>query len=131
MSITNGVNLNDPKILEFYQKHLNQFDKEGNSDGKVDIQEALNGLNIGNMLNGQSPADLAKLKSSTANIQEVLTKYAGEDGVFSALEWAEFQNGKEWKQVMDTYQNSSGFIGPKFQEKTGQLGQALKNITEI
>jgi len=120
MTTTPNVDFSKPEVLAYYQKHLSHCDKKfGNNDGKLDIQEALSGLRINDMLKGQSFDDTLKLAKNTANIQEVLTKYAGEDGVLSAQEWAKFQNGKEWTQVMDIYLNSSAYKGTELQSANG------------
>ena len=82
--------------------------KSGNGDGKIQVKEALADLDIPSLLSGQSKKDAAKLSKLTQNIPEILAKYAGDDGVFSAQEFADFLNGAEWGAVMDAWHASSG-----------------------
>ena len=61
-------------------KTFKRMDGAGNKDGKVTVNEALDDLNIANLLSGQNEADAAKIKAAAEKIPEVLAKYAGEDG---------------------------------------------------
>lgn len=86
-----------------------RIDKErGNDDEKIQINEVLTDLNIPSLLSGQSQKDAAKLSKLTQNLPEILAKYAGDDGVFSAQEFADFINGAEWSAVMDAWHASTG-----------------------
>lgn len=89
---------------------MQRNDKEyGNGDGKVDINEAYKSLKIGLMLlMNQGSKDAEKIKASSDGMKETLAKYSGADGTFSAQEWAEFLNGKEWGRVLDDFNASSG-----------------------
>lgn len=93
-------------LKEIENKALKQMDNSGNQDGKITVNEALSDLNIASLLSGQNEADVAKIKAAAANIPEVLAKYAGQDGVFTAEEWANFLNGEEWGAVLDAYHSS-------------------------
>lgn len=86
---------------------MDSTENGGNGDGKVSIQEAFNDLNIGSLLAGQRPEEAAKLMEAASKIPEALAKYAGDDGVFNAQEWADFLNGSEWGNVLDIWHNSS------------------------
>ena len=90
---------------------MDSKDNGGNGDGRVSTAEALNDLHIGGLLSGlqEGSAEYTKLKNLTDKIPNVLAKYAGNDGEFSAQEWAEFLNGNEWGEVLDTYHSSSNF----------------------
>ncbi len=83
----------------------------GNNDGKISIDEAWADLNANSLFNGlQKDSDeYNKLKAYTDKIPEALIKYAGEDKEFSANEWAQFLNGDEWGNVIETYHSSSNF----------------------
>ena len=83
----------------------------GKKDGKVTVNESYNDLNIGGLLQGlkEGSDEYNKLKALTDKVPEALAKYAGSDGIFQAEEWAEFLNGNEWGQVIDTYHSSSNF----------------------
>lgn len=88
-------------------KRMDSSENGGNGDGKISIQEALNDLNIASLLSGQRPEEAAKLMDAASKIPDALAKYAGEDSVFSAEEWADFLNGSEWGNVLDIWHNSS------------------------
>lgn len=88
-------------------KRMDSAKNGGNGDGKVSVDEALAGLNIERLLNGQNKKDAKAISKTSENILEVLTQYAGEDGIFDAQEWADFLNGEEWDKVIEAY-NSSG-----------------------
>ena len=75
-------------------------------NGKVTVNEALNDLNIASLLSGQNKTDAAKIKAAAEKIPEVLAKYAGQDGEFTAEEWANFLNGQEWGAVLDAWHSS-------------------------
>lgn len=86
---------------------MDSAENGGDGNGEVSIQEALNDLNIGAMLSGQSPEDAQKLMAAASKIPDALAKYAGDDGIFNAEEWAHFLNGSEWGDVLDIWHNSS------------------------
>ena len=92
-------------------KRIDGKENGGNGDGKISVNEVYNDLNIGSLLNGLAPysKEYTKLKSLTDNIPAALQKYAGNDGIFTATEWANFLNGNEWDEVLDTYHSSSNF----------------------
>ncbi len=83
-----------------------RMDGAGNKDCKVTVDEALKNLNIGSLLSGQNEADTAKIKAAADKIPDVLAKYAGQDGEFTAEEWANFLNGQEWGAVLDAWHSS-------------------------
>ena len=96
-----------PKTVMTEQEYLdsikndafNRIDGKGNNDGKVTIDEALKDL---------QDTVLSQMKNKnqlSANINEVLKQYAGEDKTFSAEEWAEFLNGDEWNNVLKQYRS--------------------------
>lgn len=93
--------LNDIKTQAFAR-----MDGAGNKDGKVTVDEALKDLNIGSLLSGQNKADTAKIKAAADKIPDVLAKYAGQDGEFTAEEWANFLNGQEWGAVLNAWHSS-------------------------
>lgn len=88
-----------------------KMDKNGNSDGKITVNEAYKDLNIGSLLSGlkKGSSEYNRLNGLTSNISQVLAKYAGADGEFSSKEWADFLNGNEWNAVLDAYHSSSNF----------------------
>lgn len=88
-------------------KRMDNTENGGNGDGKVSVDEALADLNIASLINGQNQKDAKAISVASSDILEVLTQYAGEDGIFDAQEWAEFLNGEEWNEVIEAY-NSSG-----------------------
>lgn len=88
-------------------KRIDSKENGGNGDGKVTVAEAYKELGISGMLSGQSQADAAKIKAASSNLMGVMAKYAGDDGVFNAQEYAEFINGSEWKAVLDVWHSSS------------------------
>jgi len=92
-------------------KRADSIQNGGNGDGKVNVNEALKDLNIGGLLSGldKKSDEYKNLKSLTNKIPEVLAKYAGKDGTFTAREWADFLNGEEWGNVINTYHSSSNF----------------------
>lgn len=77
-----------------------------NGDGKVNVDEAFKSLDIASLISGQDEKDAQKIKAAAKQIPEVLAKYAGNDKQFSAEEWADFLNGKEWDTVMDAWHSS-------------------------
>ncbi len=83
-----------------------EMDSAGNGDGKVDANEALIDLNIGSLLKGQGVEDTQKIMEASQCIPKAIEKYAGEDGEFTAQEWADFINGKEWGGVLDKWHSS-------------------------
>ena len=96
-----------PKTVMTEQEYLdsikndafNRIDGKGNNDGKVTIDEALKDL---------QDTVLSQMKNKnqlSANINEVLKQYAGEDKTFSAEDWAEFLNGDEWNNVLKQYRS--------------------------
>ena len=93
-------------LKEIENKALKQMDNSGNQDGKVTVEEALKDLNIEDLLSGQNETDTAKIKAKADKIYEVLTRYAGQDGEFTAEEWANFLNGQEWGAVLDAWHSS-------------------------
>ena len=82
------------------------MDEEGNKDGKATVDEALNDLDIGSLLSGQNIIDTAKIAYAAKDIKKTLEEYAGEDGEFSAEEWADFINGDEWGGVLEAWHSS-------------------------
>lgn len=88
-----------------------RMDKNGNSDGKITVNEAYKDLDIGSLLSGlkKGSSEYNRLNGLTSNISQVLAKYAGSDGEFSSKEWADFLNGNEWNAVLDAYHSSSNF----------------------
>ncbi len=107
-TISNNSEANYPKeyLKGIKDTTLPRMDEAGNGDGKVTVDEALNDLNIGGLLNGQNADDTKKIKTAGKNIEQVLTKYAGTDGEFSAQEWADFLNSDEWGSVLDAWDSS-------------------------
>ena len=83
-----------------------RMDNAGTKDGKISVEEAYKDLDIGFMLEGQNATDTFKIASSTSDIPEVLKKYAGKDGEFSAKEWANFLNGDEWGEALEAWHSS-------------------------
>lgn len=83
----------------------------GNGDKKVSVNEAYNDLDVGSLLSGlkQGSSEYNRLTGLTNNLPQILAAYAGNDGEFTPLEWAEFLNGKEWGAVLDAYHSSSNF----------------------
>jgi hypothetical protein len=98
---------------EINQVLTNRMDgnASGKKDGKVTTEEAYKDLHIDRLLSGLEvdSEEYNKLKSLTDKIPQALSKYAGEDGIFQAQEWAEFLKGDEWEQVLDTFHSSSNF----------------------
>lgn len=94
----------------------------GNGDKKVTVNEAYNDLDVGSLLSGlkQGSSEYNRLKGLTQNLPQVLASYAGSDGEFSALEWADFLNGKEWGAVLDAYHSpkNSWYSSTKNEEFT-------------
>lgn len=88
-------------------ERMDNKDRGGNGDGKVQVNEALKDLNLPDLISGQNKEEASKLSRLTKNIPEILSKYAGEDGEFSAQEWADFINGEEWGAVLDAWHSSS------------------------
>lgn len=90
----------------------------GKKDGMVTVQEALNSLDIGGMLYGiqQGTQEYNNLKTLADNIPQALQKYAEKDGVFQAQEWADFLNGNEWGQFLDSYSSSSKCLKQEMQK---------------
>ena len=93
-------------LKEIENEALKRMDNSGNQDGKVTVKEALKDLNIAGLLSGQNETDTTKIKAAAANIHEVLAKYAGQDGEFTAEEWANFLNSQEWDAVLDAWHSS-------------------------
>ena len=93
-------------LKEIENEALKRMDKSGNQDGKVTLDEALKYLNIDSLLSGQNEADVAKIKAAADKIPDVLVKYAGQDGEFTAEEWANFLNSQEWDAVLDAWHSS-------------------------
>lgn len=103
-----GDGIYDSEYLNSITEVQQRIDNErGNGDGKLQVNEFLDSLDIPFLLSGQSKEDEAKLRKLTANIPEILAKYAGDDGVLSAQEHAEFLNGAEWSAVMDAWHAST------------------------
>ena len=106
----------------------------GKKDGMVTVQEALNSLDIGGMLYGiqQGTQEYNNLKTLADNIPQALQKYAGKDGVFQAQEWADFLNGNEWGQFLDSYSSSSKCLKQEMQkieqsqEKTSKINENVQ-----
>ena len=101
-----------------------RMDKNGNSDGKITVNEAYKDLDIGSLLSGLNKGSSEALENAMSHFEnskteeaikaqdkakEVLAKYAGSDGEFSSKEWADFLNGNEWNAVLDAYHSSSNF----------------------
>ena len=85
----------------------NQLDKGdlkengGDGDGNLSVNEAFNNLaldSVFNHLSGDGAEE--KLNGIKSNVGNVLAKYAGDDGNFSAQEYADFLNGDEWNSVL-------------------------------
>ena len=102
-------------------KRMDSAKNGGNGDGKVSVDEALTSLNIESYLDGQNEKDAKAISKASENILEVLTQYAGEDGIFDAQEWADFLNGEEWDKVIEAY-NSSGKKAQKEMEWVDNSG---------
>ena len=109
-------NTNNKYSQQYYNEindvFTNRMDGNGGKkDGKVTIKEAYNDLDIPSLFFGleKGSAEYKKLKSLTDKIPDTLKKYAGSDGIFQAEEWANFINGKEWGDVLDSFHSSSGF----------------------
>ena len=105
------TNIQGNKYPDSYLKGIEnetfkRIDNAGNKDGKVTVDEAYKDLDIPGLLSGQNEQDAAKIKKASANIKSVLERYAGNDGIFSAQEWADFLNGDEWDAVMDSWHSS-------------------------
>ena len=81
----------------------------GKKDGRVTVSEAYKDLNPASLLSGlkAGTVEYNKLKLYTGFLPQILKQYAGKDGVFQAKEWADFLNGKEWNNILDTYHSSS------------------------
>ncbi len=109
-------------------KRMDGKENGGNGDGQISLNEAYNDLNIGSLLSGLAPdsKEYSKLKSLTDNIPAALQKYAGNDGIFTANEWANFLNGSEWGQVLDTYHSSSNFA----KIEMGWIDQSKNNFND-
>lgn len=112
-SIQNAINqvTNKPKYDEQYLKDIEEhaftrMDEAGNGDGKVTVDEALKDLDIEHLISDQNLIDTIKIAYAAKDIPEVLSEYAGADGVFSAEEWAEFLNGEEWDGVLEAWHSS-------------------------
>lgn len=107
--------------ISFSQSYLNEIKNEvltrmdskengGNGDGKACVEEAYNDLQINSLLDSLEKDSLEynNLKNYADKIPQALANYAGADKTFSAQEWAEFLNGEEWGNVLDTWHSSSG-----------------------
>ena len=93
--------LNEIKNSAFKRMDLKK--NGGNGDGKISIGEALNDLNIDFLRNDgyfQSKQSKNKFENAVSNLPSILANYAGDDKEFSPQEWAEFINGKEWREVL-------------------------------
>ena len=104
--IGNGAKYSQEYLNSVKNVLANRIDGNGgDKDNKVTIKEAYNDLNIGDLLSSLKDGsnEYNKLKALTDNIPNVLTKYAGSDGVFKTEEWADFINGKEWGAVLDLF----------------------------
>lgn len=106
MAEVNGQKWDSAYLKGIQNETFKRMDGAGNKDGKVTVNEALNDLNIASLLSGQNEADAAKIKAAAEKIPEVLAKYAGQDGEFTAEEWANFLNGQEWGTVLDAWHSS-------------------------
>jgi hypothetical protein len=106
MTEINGQKWDSAYLNGIQNETFKRMDGVGNKDGKVTVDEALKNLNIGSLLSGQNEADTAKIKAAADKIPDVLAKYAGQDGEFTAEEWANFLNGQEWGAVLDTWHSS-------------------------
>lgn len=113
--MTNSISGN-----QFPQEYLRDIQNEaftrmdsvkngGNGDGRVDTYEAFQDLHVGSLFDGlkEGSAEYDSLKAAASDITSVLEQYAGDDGEFTAEEWAEFLNGDEWGEVLDAYHSSS------------------------
>jgi len=102
-----GASRSNNPYLDSVNEAMNDNDKTfGNGDGKFTVDEAYASLDIGNLLNGQNEQDAEKIQTAAQNIKQTLAEYAGDDGVFSTVEWANFINGKEWGDVLDAWHSS-------------------------
>lgn len=90
-------------------KRMDDVKNGGNGNGKVDLNEAYNDLDIPYLLANQNQEDTIKIETASRNIKEALKNYAGDDGEFSAEEWADFINGKEWGAVLNAWSSSEKF----------------------
>ena len=106
MAEVNGQKWDSAYLKGIQNETFKRMDCAGNKDGKVTVNEALNDLNIASLLSGQNKTDAAKIKAAAEKIPEVLAKYAGQDGEFTAEEWANFLNGQEWGAVLDAWHSS-------------------------
>ena len=106
MAEVNGQKWDSAYLKGIQNETFKRMDGAGNKDGKVTVNEALNDLNIASLLSGQNEADAAKIKAAAEKIPEVLAKYAGQDGEFTAEEWANFLNGQEWGAVLEAWHSS-------------------------
>ena len=106
MAEVNGQKWDSAYLKGIQNETFKRMDGAGNKDGKVTVNEALNDLNIASLLSGQNKTDAAKIKAAAEKISEVLAKYAGQDGEFTAEEWANFLNGQEWGAVLDAWHSS-------------------------
>ena len=106
MAEVNGQKWDSAYLKGIQNETFKRMDGAGNKDGKVTVNEALNDLNIASLLSGQNKTDAAKIKAAAEKIPEVLAKYAGQDGEFTAEEWANFLNGQEWGAVLDAWHSS-------------------------
>ena len=97
----------DKEYLEDIEKiAFSRMDEAGNGDGKITVDEAFKDLDIGSLLSGQNLSDIAQIAYQAKDIEKVLEEYAGDNGEFSAEEWADFLNGEEWGGVLDAWHSS-------------------------
>ena len=90
-------------------KRMDDVKNGGNGDGKVNTYEAFQDLDTGSLFYGMQEGsdEYNRLKNSLSGLTEVLEQYAGDDGEFTAEEWADFINGDEWGEVLDAFHSSS------------------------
>lgn len=147
MSGINGNNWDASYLNDIKNEVFKRMDEKGNGDGKVTVDEALEDLDIGSLLAGQNEEDASKIFNAAHNIEDVLAKYSGEDGEFSATEWADFLNGEEWDSVLDAWHSSgrkaelemnwidnahiSDGIVTKGEVKVGLLNNLINNGVDI
>lgn len=102
-----------PDYLKTVRDNLiNNADGNGGiKDGRITLQESYNNLNVGSLFSDlkEGSFEYNRLNYHASKIPAALQKYAGDDGIFQASEYADFINGEEWKNVLDAYHSSSNF----------------------
>jgi len=97
----------NPNVKKYYdgaREALQRTDKLGNGDGKVTAQEyGQNSILLNNSI-FQNNADLNTQANKIAAMQQdIMAKYAGEDGILDEYEYVEGLNSKEYSKTLEEW----------------------------